>query len=712
MPPRWTVGVATGVAVLLACSPAHAATITVNTTADALATDGNCSLREALQAANTDTAIDGCAKGSGADTVVVPAGSYDFSAALAGSEDNGLQGDLDIKTPMTIQGAGAVTTTVDAERLDRVFDVVANVPVTIAGLTIRGGNAPPLVMGTSMGVGAGIQNIGNLTLSGDIVTDNDAFQGGGVLTTGGSLTVRNSTISHNHGDANLGGGVLAQSGGTASVTGSLIADNRAQEGGGVWIGTGSSGIVTQSSVDGNTGSANDGGGIYSQGDLTVTDVTVSGNTAGFGAGIENAATSPAKATLTRVLVTGNSATGTVLKGGGVFNDGPMTIDGSTFSGNTAGSSAGSGSGLGGGIFSDSTLTLTRSTITGNNALNGDGFFMATGQATLENVTITGNGQSSAKGRGGGIFSDGGSLSLANVTVAGNEASFAAGDGGNLYDGNSTTPGVNAKDTITANALTSGNCGGLAPTSLGNNLSFDSGGDTYPCFSAGGGNVFTDPQLGSLQDNGGPTQTMAIPQTSAALDAGAGCPATDQRLFPRPEGPACDIGAFELDYIPPQTTITSGPSGLRRSTSAQFSFTSNEAASTFQCRLDSATFTSCGTPTNYKGLGQGPHTFRVRAIDPSGNLRRNEALDRLPESNAHPHVRGGNRHRSHLEEGDAVGRRDTRERLAYSLVGDARPQRHAEPNELEDARRLLPRPEVGELVTADHEDGIVEFPFLE
>ena len=75
---------------LLACSPAHAATITVNTTADELATDGNCSLREALQAANTDTAIDGCAKGSGADTVVVPAGSYDFSAALAGSEDNGL----------------------------------------------------------------------------------------------------------------------------------------------------------------------------------------------------------------------------------------------------------------------------------------------------------------------------------------------------------------------------------------------------------------------------------------------------------------------------------------------------------------------------------------------------------------------------------------------------------------------------------------------
>ena len=57
-----------------------------------------------------------------------------------------------------------------------------------------------------------------------------------------------------------------------------------------------------------------------------TDVTVSGNKAGSGAGIDNAATGASKATLTRVLVTGNSATGTDLKGGGVFNDGPMTID--------------------------------------------------------------------------------------------------------------------------------------------------------------------------------------------------------------------------------------------------------------------------------------------------------------------------------------------------------------------------------------------------
>ena len=208
-----------------------------------------------------------------------------------------------------------------------------------------------------------------------------------------------------------------------------------------------------------------------------------------------------------------------------------------------------------------------------------------------------------------------------MTVAGNEASFAAGDGGNLYIASSVT----AKNTITANALTSGNCGGLAPTSLGNNLSFDSNADTYPCFSPGGGNVFADPQLGPLQGNGGVTQTMAIPQTSAALDAGAGCPAIDQRGFPRPQGPACDIGAFELDYIPPQTTITSGPAGLRRSTSARFSFTSSQAGSRFECSLDGAAFKSCASPKSYAGLKQGSHTFRARAIDPSGNVDPSAAI---------------------------------------------------------------------------------------
>ncbi len=71
--------------------------------------------------------------------------------------------------------------------------------------------------------------------------------------------------------------------------------------------------------------------------------------------------------------------------------------------------------------------------------------------------------------------------------------------------------------------------------------------------------------------------------------------------------------------PPQTTITSGPSGTVKSDSAAFGFASSEPGSTFQCKLDSATFGPCSSPKSYANLPDGNHTFRVRAIDPGGNL---------------------------------------------------------------------------------------------
>lgn len=75
-----------------------------------------------------------------------------------------------------------------------------------------------------------------------------------------------------------------------------------------------------------------------------------------------------------------------------------------------------------------------------------------------------------------------------------------------------------------------------------------------------------------------------------------------------------------DTIPPQTTIASGPSGYVKSTSASFSFSSSEAGSTFQCSRDGSTFSACTSPKSYPGpLGQGSHTFRVRAIDKAGNI---------------------------------------------------------------------------------------------
>ena len=118
---------------------ARAAPITVNTTTDTL-TGSQCSLRAAIQAANANAAVAGCAAGSGTDTITLPAGDYKLTIAPSGGDDNA-SGDLDISSNLTINGAGAAATTVDANGLDRVFSVSAGEIATIAGITITGGHA-------------------------------------------------------------------------------------------------------------------------------------------------------------------------------------------------------------------------------------------------------------------------------------------------------------------------------------------------------------------------------------------------------------------------------------------------------------------------------------------------------------------------------------------------------------------------------------------
>ncbi len=120
-----------------ACLAAHAqTTLAVTTTFDDLTANGNCTLREAVQAANTNSAVDACpAGGTGVDQIVLSAGQT-YALSLAGSsEDANQTGDLDVSTDLAVQGNGA---TIDAQGIDRVFDVTGGtVTLNALALTAR-----------------------------------------------------------------------------------------------------------------------------------------------------------------------------------------------------------------------------------------------------------------------------------------------------------------------------------------------------------------------------------------------------------------------------------------------------------------------------------------------------------------------------------------------------------------------------------------------
>jgi predicted outer membrane repeat protein len=263
----------------------------------------------------------------------------------------------------------------------------------------------------------------------------------------------------------------------------------------------------------------DGGGLYNcMSTMTITDSVIAGNGArqgagalGYGGGIYNCPGSTL--TISDTTFRDNRAEA----GGAICNGGTLTISGSTFTGNVARFRRG------GAIFNYGTLTIDNSTFTGNRVRHGTGGAIHNGQ----------------------LFGAVGTLVISNSTISGN----TAGDGGGgIY----TLAGVSTRigDSIVAGNA-SGNCGGLL-TSLGYNLSSDATCD----FGATGDVSNTDPRLGPLQNNGGPTPTMALRSGSPAIDAGdpAGCTdghghllTTDQRGAPRPDPEdtgGCDMGAYE------------------------------------------------------------------------------------------------------------------------------------------------------------------------
>ena len=366
-----------------------------------------CLLREAIESAEAG------------DKIEVPAGTYTLS-----------DGELVFDKDLTLAGAGPEQTIIQAAETaetaaNRVLRIHEGSNVTISGVTIRHG------MATSQEERMVIFPI----LPGGIVSINQEFGGG--ISNDGTLQLVNVTVSGNH--AGSGGGIF--NGGTLTITGGKIAGNRAN-------------VM--------------GGGIFNGGVMAITGCVFDGNQARTGGGINNWA----DLTMAGSTLRANS---TELGGGGIFNAsvGTSVLDSSTISGNFARS--------GGGIQNDGHLTLTNITVSGNTAKFGGGVQNWNNlQAT--NTTVSGN---RAESRGGGI-------SVREPTAP---------------------PNTRVTNTIVAEntAATGSDCFGDF-TSLGNNLLGDGGGCAFAAASGdliGTRAQPVAPRLAPLGNNGGLTETLAL-----------------------------------------------------------------------------------------------------------------------------------------------------------------------------------------------------------
>ena len=283
--------------------------------------------------------------------------------------------------------------------------------------------------------------------------------------------------------------------------------------------------VTMRNGGGNYGGGiGDGGNIYNcaypkRASLTISDSIIAGGRAGrghhhdgYGGGIYNCGRS--KLVIIQTTIRDNSSE----VGGAICNGGILTIRKSTFVGNR--------------------VRELKAGAIGNY-----------GRAVIDNSTFSINssgpmGQGGAIKNGGILYHAPGTLFISNSTFSGNEA----GDGGGIFTNRNSTTVL--QNSIVANNK-GGNCSGV-PTSKGYNLSSDAS-----CALSGTGDLNnTDPKLGRLKDNGGPTPTMALLPGSPAIDSGNpnGCTdnhghllPTDQRGKPRPDNEdsnSCDRGAFE------------------------------------------------------------------------------------------------------------------------------------------------------------------------
>jgi parallel beta-helix repeat protein len=437
---------------------------------------------------------------------------------------------INIYKPLTLTGAGASTTIIDdsASHDDYDDDTILDVyggsyydpdtdedvhgPVSINGFTLKNAQG-----GDCYGGGLYIESKGVTTVSDCIMEDNFAGNGGGgvYIEYAGEVALTGCTIRNNSAD-DYGGGIYAYGADNVSISGCTVTGNTSTDpGGGIYFDSCSLFSLAGSTISLNT-SEGDGGGIY-------------GNYF-YGCYYDGDEEQYYGTTLSGCTIDGNTSDAS---GGGVFL---YEIDDDTY---TA-------------IIEGCTLSNNRSDDGGaglNNRYNS--------RVELTNCTVYGNSVTDADGEeGGGVYNEG-HAEVYNCTIASNNA-HAGGEGGGWYEQGRFT-GI-FKNTILAN-----NLAGTNPDDIAGDGSFDSQGHNIcttdasrDYFNQPTDNVSTNPGLGILANNGGPTFTCAIGSTSPAFNTAADGPATDQRGtgYPRPALGGYDVGAFELQTLVPGPTVTS------------------------------------------------------------------------------------------------------------------------------------------------------------
>ncbi|HEV3410196.1 MAG TPA: right-handed parallel beta-helix repeat-containing protein [Chthoniobacterales bacterium] len=620
---------------VLLASRVFATTYVVNSTEDrpdsdpfdgvcSAAVTGACTLRAAIMDANV---------APGADTIVVPAGNYQITRALV--EDAALGGDFDISEPVTILGAGSGSTIIDANGSvtnDRAFQIVtSNGLVRLSGFTLRNGKA-----GQTAGLygGAIRAQAHNLSLGDLLIEENSAGEGGGMYFEGGTVSMKDVVLQKNaatdtgggirasncvvqatnlvvhSNNALRGGGVRITGGGLTIIDGSISNHTVTDRGGGIFAeGLVLASVLTRTQIFSN--SAPQGGGIYlkTSGDLNFTDSHVHHNhaTATGGGGIQT--NSPIH--LLRTVVDSNTA---VTNGGGIWIVDVIAagtaIEESTISRNTAE--------FGAGVCYEQVappqsrnVAIRNSTIAANIASREGGGIYARGLANIftYSATIAANSVFRPTGlnlRGGGVcLMDTAKVTAVNTIVADNTAGGinAPPRGDDIYTAATTTfqmpNGYNFVETTT-------------------NCTFS--GTTFGCIFG------QDPNFApaGLTDNGGPTPTLALQASSAAINAGSNsaAPARDQRGYVR-DGNA-DMGAYELGALELRITSIAKTGGdvvvgfdavggrtfrLERRDTHTDAWQQSAGAYDYQ-----APFTAPAQIVDYAGLDRPRALYRVRVLE--------------------------------------------------------------------------------------------------